>query len=321
VKVLIDHMNFLFISFHMARKELHDRGIEEFTEEHVGFFYHTLFNKYNHLFKTYGQAIICHEGMDSLKWRRDIYPDYKRNRDEGKKDPSYLVLKNTFNKIEEVLSYYPCKQIKVDNAEADDVIFALAKFYGEQGEDVVIITTDGDLAQAMNYSDTISVYNPIKKVFIQKKEHLIEYKAIVGDRSDNIPGINRIGEKTFEKMLNDQKVWNEKMKGDNYDIYQKFLKIVDLSKFPKEIHAEIIQANNIVDYNIFDIGKIEYFFFENAMQDHISRWGNDSGEIIAKLVEQGVKVKGFMENPTKIDSKQIANSTDEELDDILSEFI
>lgn len=321
MKILIDHMNFLFISFHMARKELHDRGIEEFTEDHVGFFYHTLFNKYNHLFKTYGQAIICHEGMGSLDWRRSIYPDYKRNRDEGKKDPSYLVLKNTFNKIEEILSYYPCKQIKVDGAEADDVIFALARHYGTQGENVVVITTDGDLAQVMDYSDTISVYNPIKKVFVTKKPNLVQSKAIIGDKSDNIPGLHRIGEKTFEKMLEDKKLWNEKMKGDNYEIYQKFLKIVDLNLFPREIHDKIIEIEKEIEYNTFDIGKIEYFFFENKMEDHLSRWGNDSGEIIAQLVEHGIKVKGFMENPTKIDSKQIANSTDEELDDILSEFI
>lgn len=309
-------MNFVFISYHMALAELKEKGIQEFTEDQVGFFYHILFNKYNQLFKTYGQLIICHEGKGSLNWRRKIYPDYKRNRDAGKQEPSYLVLKSTFDKIEEVLNYYPCKQIKVDETEADDVIYALSKYYGEKGEDVIIVSTDSDLAQILDLFDTISIYNPIKKVFINKKPNIVKQKAIVGDASDNIPGLYRIGIKTFEKMLQDKKLWNEKIKGNNYDNYQKFLKIVDLSIFPSEYHKDILEKETLIDYSVFDIGKIEYFFFENAMQDNISRWGNNSGEIIEKLVENGIKIKGFMEN-----SSEISNSKDKELDDILSEFI
>jgi 5'-3' exonuclease len=314
MKILVDHMNFIFISFHMAKTELISRGIEEFTEKEVGFFYHVLFNKYNQLFKTYGQSIICHEGKGSLDWRREIFPDYKRNRDAGKQEESYLVLKSTFNKIEEVLNSYPCKQIKVDKAEGDDVIYALAKLYGEQGEEVVVISTDGDLAQILDISDTISIYNPIKKTFAQKKPNIVKQKAIVGDPSDNIPGLYRVGIKTFEKMIEDKKLWNEKMKGDNYNNYQKFLKIVDLSLFPKEYQDNILKAEKELNYNTFDVGKIEYFFYENAMQDNISRWGDNSNEIMERLIESGVKINGFMESTTK-------NSKDEELDDFLSEFI
>lgn len=322
MKVLVDHMNFVYISFHMARRELKGRGIDEFTEEHIGFFYHTLFNKYNFLFKTYGQVIICHEGKGSLDWRREIYPEYKRNRDQSKKDPSHAVLKASFDVIEEVLESYPCKQIKVDRAEADDVIFALAKHYGEQGEEVLIISTDGDLAQLLDYSDTISIYNPVKKMFAEKKNEIVKYKAIVGDRSDNIPGVYRVGEKTFEKMLEDKQLWNEKLKGDNYDVYQKFLKIVDLNAFPKDRYEEAIKQESETEYNSFDIGKIEYFYFENAMADHISRWGRNSGDIMEKLVDNGIKVKLFEDMAVDVDvSPTISNSTDDELDDILGEFI
>ncbi len=316
--VLIDHLNFVFIAFHLARAELKTKGIDDFTEEHVGFFYHILFNKYNQLFKTYGQVIICHEGNGSLDWRRSIYPDYKRNRDPSKQEPWYLVLKNTFDKIEEVLSYYPCKQIKVDGMEADDVIYALAKHYGEKGEEVVIVSTDGDLAQILDISDTISIYNTMKKTFSSKKPDIVKQKAIVGDPSDNIPGLYRIGIKTFEKMMEDKKLWNEKMKGDNYNTYQKFLKIVDLSVFPEEYHDSVLLMEKETEYNTFDTGKVEFFFYENKMGDNISRWGDNSGEIIEKLVEGGIKVKGFMENPAP--SKK-TNLKDKELDDILSEFI
>ena len=321
MKVLVDHMNYVYISFNMARRELKEKGIEEFTEEHIGLFYHTLFNGYNKMFKTYGQLIIAHEGHGSLDWRRKIYPDYKRNRDKSKQDPAYHILKGTFDEIEKVLSYYPCKQIKIDNAEADDVIFALAKYFAEQGEEVLIISTDGDLAQMVDYGD-ISIYNPIKKKYAEKKfDELVKYKAIVGDRSDNIPGLYRVGDKTFEKMLLDKKVWNDKMKGDNLEIYENFLKIVDLSRFPADRHEAAIKMYKDTEYSEFSIGNIEHFFFENAMQDHLSRWGRDSGEIMEQLVSEGIKIKGFMENPERTNSESITNSTDEELDEILGEFI
>ena len=94
MKVLVDHMNYVYISFNMARRELKEKGIEEFTEEHIGLFYHTLFNGYNKMFKTYGQLIIAHEGHGSLDWRRKIYPDYKRNR-----DTKVLIMDNPFGPI------------------------------------------------------------------------------------------------------------------------------------------------------------------------------------------------------------------------------
>jgi len=308
----------------MARQGLKAKGIEEFTEEHLGFFYHTLFNKYNALFKTYGQCIICHEGKGSLDWRRNIYPEYKRNRDAGKKDPSYAILKSSFDVIEKVLDNYPCKQVKVKGAEADDDIYALARHYGELGEDVVVISTDGDLVQLLDYSDTISIYNPIKRMFSEKKPNIVKFKAIVGDRSDNIPGVYRLGEKTFEKMMDDPQVRNEKLKGDNYDVYQKFLKIVDLSVFPKEHHEEAIRQVEETEYNTFDIGQIEFFYFDNAMQDHLSRWGYDSSDIMEKLVELGAPVKGFTDMAVDVDGLAYApseSSGDSELDDILGEFI
>lgn len=324
MKVLIDHMNYVYISFNMAIRELKEKGIEEFTQENVGLFYHTLFNGYNKLFKTYGQLIICHEGRGSLDWRREIYPDYKRNRDASKGEESYKILKGTFNEIEKILEYYPCKQIKVDGAEADDVIFALATHYAEQGEEVLIISTDGDLAQILDYGDTISIYNPVRKKYAEKKyEELVKYKAIVGDKSDNIPGLYRIGDKTFEKMMEDRALFNEKMKGDNLAIYEKFLKIVDLAKFPAEKHEAAVKMSESTEYNTFNIGNIEHFYFDQGMQDHLTRWGRDSADIVEVLRNKGVAIEGFMENPISDGSSgtELKNSTDEDLDSILEEFV
>lgn len=312
MKVLVDHMNFVFISYHAASASLRAEGVEEITEEHLGMFYHTLLNKYNALFKTYGELIICHEGKGSLDWRREIFPDYKRNRDKAKGETSYKTLKSSFPIIEELLENYPCKQIKIDGMEADDVIFALTEEYSKT-EDVVVVSTDGDLVQLLDLSDNVSVYNPIKRMFSKPKPNIIPYKAIVGDRSDNIPGLYRIGEKTFDKMLNDEVLFKEKMKNGNAEIYKKFLKIVDLKRFPNNKHKEAVLAEKKLEYNKLDAGKIEMFLYENKMADHLGRWGRDSGDISMTLVESGAA------NLFIAESGNSGNKT--EVDDILSEFI
>lgn len=327
MKVLVDHMNLVYISFHMTKKSLNDKG-EEFTEDNIGLFYHSLFNKYNYMFKTYGPLIICHEGKGSLDWRRSIFPDYKRNRDASKKEESSIILKNHFKDIQDVLNLYPTKQISVAGAEADDVIYALSLHFANEGEEVLVISTDGDLSQIYNLTDKVKIYNPIRKTFAKIKPNIIQEKAIIGDNADNIPGIYRIGKKTFEKMLVDDNLFREKMKNGNRQIYENFLKIVDLSQFPRERHEAAIDMYNELPWNQFSPGKLEYFFFEQGMQDHISRWGRDSTDIINKLLEFGIKSEANDINIEIETSKKEINTsdvpisdTDEELNDILSEYV
>lgn len=332
MKVLLDELNFVFIAYNMAQKQLKDNalmsgkitGAEPFilSEEDVPFCYHVLFNKFNHLFKTYGQVIICHEGKGSTDWRRNIFPEYKRNRDAGKAEDSYKILKATFPKIEEILNYYPTKQIKVDGCEADDCIFALSTYFANNGEEVLIISSDGDLAQTMNFSDKIQVYNPVKRTYHEKDPDLVMRKAIVGDASDNIPGLYRVGPKTFEKMMLDKALFAEKMKGENREIFERFKKIVDLSVFPKEKHEEIIKQYEEKPWNEFKIGLIESFYYDNKMPDHLSRWGRESSEILERLVEDGNASNTMFS--IKIDSNKSKFIDDSEeakaMDDILNEF-
>ena len=107
-------------------------------------------------------------------------------------------------------------------------------YFAKQGEEVLVISSDGDLVQIMNHVDGVQIYNPVKRVFLEKDPDVVMRKAIVGDVSDHIPGLYRIGPKTFEKMLLDKALFSEKMKGDNREIFERFKKIVDLSVFPKD---------------------------------------------------------------------------------------
>jgi len=242
--VLVDTMNVIFIEFHVACKLLKDEG-KTLDEENLPFYAHLLFNKLNNFFSTYGNIIFCWEGYHSLDWRRSIYPDYKRNREGMKSQDEFKVLKSFLPKIEEVLNYYPCKQIRVDEAEADDVIYSLAKKYSAI-DDVIIISTDGDLVQIRNsFVNEVEIYNPIRRSFAKENKFLIEEKAICGDRSDNIPGLYRVGVKTFEKMISDATMYKKIMdKGDNREIYKRFKIIIDLSQFPKNFQQKMVKSGS-----------------------------------------------------------------------------
>jgi 5'-3' exonuclease len=229
----------------------------------------------------YGKSIFCWEGESSLEWRKNIYPLYKANRDENKQREEYKVFKRTIPVVKDVLNYYPVKQISHSKAEADDVIFAIST---TTNENVIIITTDKDLSQIKNIRSDVIIQNPINKNSIEPSKYIIEEKCIIGDRSDNIPGLYRIGEKTFKKMMEDEKFFKEKMKGNEF-IYSSFKKIVDLSLFPKEIHNEIIDTENKTDYNVFIPEEIELFYWNNKLKELLDRWIKVSNSIVMKIKE------------------------------------
>jgi len=275
---LIDTLNVIFIEYHIARKILHDKG-KLLDEENLPFYAHVLFSKINKLFATYGRIIWCWEGKNSLGWRRNIFPDYKMNRKGQKNEEEYKTLKSFFPKIQEVLKYYPCKQIESENAEADDIIYILAKKY--QNDGVTIISTDGDLTQIRNFfGKNIEIYNPVRKTYAKEKPYIIEEKAICGDPSDNIPGLYRVGPKTFEKMLIDPAQHKKIMANENNkQIYENFKKIVDLREFPKEYHFDILKKEEEVEYNIFQPENIEMFFWDNALKQQLDRWSDSKEDI------------------------------------------
>ena len=269
-------MSVVFISFYATTGEMRKQGREEFTEKDVPFFLHFLFNKMNMLFSVYGKLDICWDGPRSTEWRKSIYPLYKLNREERKSHSSYQILMNTIPKIKEALNYYPCRQIEVVIAEADDIIFALAEKYNEP---ITVITGDGDLAQLrLFFGSRIELYHPIKKAYFEPSIHLLEEKAIVGDNSDNIKGLFRIGPKTFEKMMDNQDFFNEIMnKKDNRSIFNKLLKIVDLREFPYK--QEILDKEKTIEYSKFQPDEIELFYWDNGLKDLMSRWSSTRNEV------------------------------------------
>ena len=145
-------------------------------------------------------------------FRHKTYQDYKCTRD---KTPSELV--EQFGYVRELLDSYGIKYEEHFDYEADDIIGSYAKLAEKAGLEVIIISGDKDLTQLA--SDNITIYYTRRGVtevdhytpeFINEKyglspKQIIDMKGLMGDKSDNIPGIAGIGEKTAIKLLAEYK--------------------------------------------------------------------------------------------------------------------
>ena len=141
-------------------------------------------------------------------FRHKSYEAYKGTRD---KTPTELV--EQFGYVRELLDSFGIKYEEHLDYEADDIIGSYAKIAEKAGLEVIIVSGDKDLTQLA--SDNITVYYTKRGVteidyytpeFINKKygltpQQIIDMKGLMGDKSDNIPGIPGVGEKTAIKLL------------------------------------------------------------------------------------------------------------------------
>lgn len=141
-------------------------------------------------------------------FRHKSYEAYKGTRD---KTPTELV--EQFGYVRELIESYGIKYEEHLDYEADDIIGSYAKMAEKAGLEVIIVSGDKDLTQLA--SDNITVYYTKRGVteidyytpeFINEKygltpQQIIDMKGLMGDKSDNIPGIPGVGEKTAIKLL------------------------------------------------------------------------------------------------------------------------
>ena len=142
-------------------------------------------------------------------FRHDMYKEYKATRAKMPED-----LRPQIDRIREMVDSFNIPRIEIENYEADDVIGSLSKWAVKQADlGVKIITGDRDLFQLVN--DRVVVQLPGTKPGINddyfaedvfkrmgvRPDQIVDYKALVGDTSDNIPGVHGIGEKTATSLL------------------------------------------------------------------------------------------------------------------------
>lgn len=137
-------------------------------------------------------------------FRNDIYPEYKANRPPMPDD-----LRVQIEPLHQIIEAQGLPLIVVPGVEADDVIGTMSQQASEQGYQVLISTGDKDMAQLVNAN--VSLINTMNNHFMDeasvvekfqvKADQIIDYLALMGDSSDNIPGVPRVGPKTAAKWI------------------------------------------------------------------------------------------------------------------------
>ena len=142
-------------------------------------------------------------------FRHDLYKDYKANR-----PPMPEELREQLSPLKEICNAMGMPVIEISNVEADDVIATLAEMGARQGMPIVISSLDKDLMQLVE-DPLIKMMNTMKNQvydvagvkgkFGVHPNQIIDYLALIGDTSDNVPGVPKVGPKTAVKWLNEFK--------------------------------------------------------------------------------------------------------------------
>ena len=154
--------------------------------------------------------IIVAFDISSSEKRTKIFSEYKAGRHKAPED-----LTMQFPIIKELLKTMNIPIVQKDGIEADDILGAIAKKEGKKGNKIIILTGDRDYFQLVDinvnirYPKTIMgkteyiIYDnyKINEEYGLIPEKLIEVKSLMGDASDNIPGVKGIGEKTALKLI------------------------------------------------------------------------------------------------------------------------
>ncbi|WKZ46168.1 MAG: DNA polymerase I [Anaerolineales bacterium] len=138
-------------------------------------------------------------------FRDQIFPEYKGTRDKMPDD-----LRPQIARIREMVDAFNIPRLELEGYEADDVLGSVARIAAEQGLGVKIVTGDRDLLQLVNKRTAVYLAGDdqtyikdedvVKKLGVPPKQ-VVDYKALVGDKSDNIPGVAGVGEKTAIALL------------------------------------------------------------------------------------------------------------------------
>ena len=197
--LLVDGSSYLYRAFHALPPLSNSRG------EPTGAV-HGVLNMLHKLRRDYPDARVAVVfDAPGKTFRDDLFAEYKAHRPPMPDD-----LRAQIEPLLSAVSGMGLPLLRIVGVEADDVIGTLAQRAAASGEQVLISTGDKDMAQLVNeritlintMSDTLLDREGVKAKFDVYPEQIIDYLALVGDSSDNIPGVDKVGPKTAAKWLN-----------------------------------------------------------------------------------------------------------------------
>lgn len=210
--------------------------------------------------------------------RTEAFEDYKANRDET---PEAIQIAVPY--IQKILEAMKIPVVELEGYEADDLIGTLAKQAEKEGYKVYMVTPDKDFGQLV--SENIFMYRPArmgngieiwgipevqKRFGVERPEQVIDYLGMMGDASDNIPGLPGVGDKTAKKFIQEFGSMEgllantDKLKGKMKEKVEENAELGRLSRQLAEIKTDCDVTFNAEDYEMCppDAEKVQEIFEE-----------------------------------------------------------
>lgn len=196
--ILVDGSSYLFRAFYAPPHLTNSAGEPTGAIYGVVNMLRSLIKKYN---PTHMAVVFDAKGPT---FRNEIYSDYKGNRPPMPDD-----LRSQIKPLHAIVKALGLPLLCIEGVEADDVIGTLAQQAGDEGRFTLISTGDKDMAQLVNdhvmlintMTDTLLDADGVVDKYGIKPEQMIDLLSLMGDSSDNIPGLPKVGEKTALAML------------------------------------------------------------------------------------------------------------------------
>lgn len=266
--ILVDLSQVVFGACYAFKDDLNPEKTKQNKQEAVNLIRHVILSQlkyYNVKYRQqYGKLIISCDG--GHYWRRTIFPYYKANRKKAreKQDIDWDLVFQVFNEmIKDLREYFMFKVVQVDQAESDDVIAILSKYFqtNEIQDDImfsikqpiIIISSDKDFIQLQKY-DNVKQISPRNKMDVTDPDpnRYLQEKIANGDRGDGICNILS-PDNTFVDGLRSNKLTSKKLNQlleEGYDNckdqtikrnWKRNKVLIDFDYIPKSIESKIIE--------------------------------------------------------------------------------
>ena len=236
--------------------------------------------------KDFGELVLCYD--DKHCWRKDYFPYYKQNRKKARSESSldwnqlFDILTKIQNELEE---NFPYKVLKINGAEADDIIAILSNKISSTPnlyEEILIISGDKDFIQ-LHQSDNVKQYSPtLKKFVVDENPEQYKFEHIIrGDKGDGVPNV--LSQDTvFVEDLRQRPITKKKLtewkengipEGEIKRNYQRNKTLIDFDSIPNQL-GELIYNMWVDKITQNDKSKILPYFMKHRLKELTEKLGD-----------------------------------------------
>jgi len=301
--ILVDGSSYLYRAYHVPQLQRLTNAKGEMTGAVYGVI--NMLRKLREDYQPEYMAVVF--DAKGKTFRHEMFEDYK-----GTRPPMPDDLRNQIEPLHQLVKALGFKLISEPGVEADDVIGTLAQQASAQGRDMLVSTGDKDMAQLVSPHVTLinTMTNKlmdeagVEEKFGVKPEQIIDYLALMGDTSDNIPGVPKVGPKTAAKWLVQYETLDgivehaDEIKGKVGEHLRGALEQLPLSRDLTTIRCDLELEESLEDLKIGESDKDTLEKIYTEMQFH--KWLD---ELSGSVEEKQERAKKEVSYETVLDKK------------------